>query len=78
MVFEVVNDNTHIHHWLSWKEVTVTTKSNKNNTSKITWETKFTCDLGPIWYFEPLERYGVKLMNEHLINSFFNGNSVDN
>lgn len=71
ITFEIIEDNTHIHHWLTWKEIKIVVKNNENNTSEITWTTKFTCDLGPNWYFEPLEKYGVEVMNSHLINSFF-------
>ena len=31
----------------------------------------FTFDLGPSWYFEPFEKYAIRLMNEHLINSYY-------
>lgn len=72
ITYEIAGDNTHIHHWLTWKEIEVSIKKQDNDTSKITWTTKFTCDLGPNWYFEPFEKYGVKVMNEHLIQSFFN------
>jgi cob(I)alamin adenosyltransferase len=27
---------------------------------------EYECDLGPSWYFEPIERYAVDVMNEHL------------
>jgi len=71
ITFKVVADNTHIQHWLSWKLIKVAIKHNKNNTSTITWNTFFTCHLGPSWYFNSIEKYGVKVMNEHLINSYF-------
>lgn len=71
ITFKVVEDNTHIAHWLTWKEMRVSIENHKNNTSTITWTTFFNCDLGPSWYFEPTEKYGVEVMNEHLINSFF-------
>ena len=71
ITFNVVSDNTHIHHWLSWKTMKATIQHNDNGTSSITWDTYFTCDLGPSWYFKPTEKYGVQAMNEHLINSYF-------
>lgn len=70
LVFEVVSDDTHIAHWLSYKEISVDLNKTGNNT-EITWTTNFTCDLGPSWYFEPLENAAIKLMNEHLIHSYF-------
>lgn len=71
ITFNVVSDDTHIHHWLSWKTMKATIKHNENGTSSIIWDTYFTCDLGPSWYFKPTEKYGVQVMNEHLINSYF-------
>lgn len=72
ITFVLIDDSTHINHWLSWKEITVTINNNEiNNTSIVNWTTHFTCDLGPSWYFEPIERYGVEVMNTHLLNTFF-------
>lgn len=72
IVFEVINDSSHINHWLNFEEVTVLIQNNLDNTSTVTWTTQFYCDLGPSWYFNPLEKYAVEVMNLHLINSFFN------
>jgi len=72
ITFVLIDDSTHINHWLSWKEITITINNNEiNNTSIVTWTTHFTCDLGPSWYFEPIERYGVEVMNTHLLSTFF-------
>lgn len=71
ITFSVVNDNTHINHWLSFKDIKIELENYKNKTSTISWTTNFSCDLGPSWYFKPIEEYGVKVMNQHLINSFF-------
>lgn len=70
ILFDVIEDNTHIAHWLTWKQMRVSIE-NKNNSTIITWNTYFTCDLGPSWYFKPIESYGVKTMNTFLIDSFF-------
>ena len=70
LVFDVVYDNTHIAHWLSYKEITVTIDE-KGDTTEITWTTNFTCDLGPSWYFQPMEKAAINLMNEHLLHSYF-------
>ena len=70
LIFEVLSDNTHIAHWLSYKEISIALNQ-KGNTTEITWTTDFTCDLGPSWYFEPLEKAAIELMNEHLIRSYF-------
>ena len=70
--FKIINDDTHINHWLTWKQIKVSTQTNNNNTTTVTWTSHYRCDLGPSWYFQPIEDYGVNLMNEHLISSFFN------
>lgn len=68
LTFKVIENSTHLNHWMTFKEFSVKI----NNDNSIIWSSKFTCDLGPKWYFEPLEKYAVNMMNQHLINSFFN------
>lgn len=68
--FDIIKDNTHINHWLTWKSFEIELINKKKGT-EIIWNTDFSCDLGPQWYFEPLEKYAVKKMNQHLLNSFF-------
>lgn len=70
IIFKINSDNTHIKHWLTYKEVKVELIEDKD-TNKIVWTTDFTCDLGPSWYFEPFEKYAVGLMNKHLISTYF-------
>ncbi len=70
IVFNIDSDNTHIDHWLTWKSIEVELIK-KNESTEIIWNTYFSCDLGPQWYFEPLEKYAIKKMNQHLLNSFF-------
>lgn len=72
ITFEIIEDTTHMNHWMTWKEFKVTIEENESKESEIIWTTKFICDLGPSWYFEPMEKYGVKVMNTHLTNTFFN------
>ncbi|MCP4523516.1 MAG: hypothetical protein GY828_04830 [Candidatus Gracilibacteria bacterium] len=73
IIFDIPHDDTHIHHWLTWKKVVVELSPKEGNT-EITWTSEFTCDLGPSWYFLPIEKYTVDVMNEHLINTYFKGN----
>lgn len=72
MVFEIVEDSSHINHWLTWRKIEVEIININPRKSKIVWTTSFRCDLGPSWYFEPLEKYAVGLMNSHLLNTYFN------
>ena len=69
--FSFVEDKSHINHWLTWERATVKLNHLKDNQTEITWITEFTCDLGPQWYFVPLERFAVDQMNVHLLNSYF-------
>lgn len=78
IVFLPVTDETHIDHWLSWKEIHVELKPKTDTTTEVVWTTYYTCDLGPSWYFRTIENYAVDLMNGHLINAYFNvSNHVD-
>ncbi len=71
--FKIDKDETHISHWLTWKKVSVNVEKQQDK-SIVTWTSVYTCDLGPQWYFNPLEKIAVKEMNKHLINSYFNEN----
>ncbi len=72
IVFVVINDSSHIKHWLDFKRITVLIDNKPHNTSIINWTTEYYCELTPSWYYNPLEKYAVEVMNKHLINSFFN------
>ncbi len=73
IVFDIAKDETHIAHWLTWKKVEVEIiPSEDQNSTTVVWTSHYTCDLGPQWYFAPLEKLTVDLMNQHLINSYFN------
>ncbi|KXX66674.1 hypothetical protein [Flammeovirga sp. SJP92] len=74
IIFNILSDDTHINHWLTWKKVTVEIE-NREHQSIVTWTSSYTCDLGPKWYFGPIESYVVNVMNQHLIHSYFDGNS---
>lgn len=71
ITFKATDDDTHINHWLTWKEIKVNIQPFEGNKTKVTWTSNYTCDLGPSWYFEPMEEYAVNKMNLHLINSYF-------
>ncbi|WP_044205534.1 hypothetical protein [Flammeovirga sp. OC4] len=74
VVFDIIADDTHINHWLTWQKVKVEIE-HQDDQSIVTWTSSYTCDLGPQWYFGPMEELVVNVMNEHLIHSYFNGNS---
>ncbi len=72
IIFKPIHDNTHIDHWLTWDEMKVEIVNIDNSHSKVIWTSKYQCDLGPSWYFEPLEDITIGIMNKHLINAYFN------
>lgn len=72
IIFKPLKDNTHIDHWLTWKKIKVELIKINPTQTKIKWTTQYQCDLGPGWYFEPLEEVAVEIMNKHLINAYFN------
>lgn len=72
IVYKVAEDSTHINHWLTWKKIEIELNQLDSKNTQITWTTDFVCDLGPSWYFEPLEKYAVGKMNNYLLSSYFN------
>tara|TARA_Y100000739_G_C20539378_1_gene432812 strand:+ start:294 stop:1205 length:912 start_codon:yes stop_codon:yes gene_type:complete len=72
IVFKPIMDDTHMNHWLTWKKMKVEVFNTNANQTKVKWTSQYQCDLGPAWYFEPLEEIAVEIMNKHLINSYFN------
>lgn len=72
ITFDVPKDETHIHHWLTWKKVHVELTPLRNGGTEVIWTSQYTCDLGPKWYFKAIEDYTIGIMNEHLIHSYFN------
>lgn len=72
ITYKVAEDSTHINHWLTWKKIEVEITPLNSGQSQITWTSEFICDLGPSWYFEPLEKYAVGVMNNYLLSSYFN------
>jgi hypothetical protein len=71
VTFNVIKDTTHIGHWLTWSTIDVTLIDKGENQTEVIWVSNFTCDLGPKWYFEPIEKYAVGLMNQYLIDHYF-------
>ncbi|MBT5955053.1 hypothetical protein HOG98_10095 [bacterium] len=69
--FKAIKDTTHISGWLTWSNIDVQLVDIGENQTKVIWVSNFTCNLGPKWYFEPLEKYAVGLMNQYLINNYF-------
>jgi len=71
VVFKMVEDDSHINHWMRWHEITVSLHPNNDGTKTLNWTTQYYCTLGPSWYFEPIEYAAINISNQHLINCYF-------
>ena len=71
VVFELVKDESHIDHWLAWKEITWEVITNASGKTELSVSLTYTRKLDPAWYFKPVERYGVKKAGEYFIESLF-------
>lgn len=70
IVLQPLQDNTHIAHWLQWEEFRVDVKQ-LNGQTQVKWTSSYYCVLGPSWYFRPIEKEVVAVMNQHLIHAIF-------
>lgn len=62
-VFELVRDDSHIAHWLSWDRATVrwspTTGPDGRTATRVSWRLDWTRHLDPFWWFAPWQRYAM-------------------
>lgn len=72
ITFKAIEDDSHISHWMTWKEIEISIKQQNNGTYELNWEVDYTCDLKPSWYFEPIEKYAVEQSSHFLIENYFN------
>ena len=59
--FRAVSDESHIAHWLTWKEAEVEWQAVGSRRTRIQWTLRYRRELDPYWYFAPWERYAVSL-----------------
>ncbi len=71
LTFKIVDDNTHMARWLTWKQAHINISPINEQQSQVTWTMQFSCNLAPSWYFLPIEKYAIDVMNQHLIHVFF-------
>ena len=71
IIFQNIGDNSHISHWMTWNDITVSKVKLPNGGTQITWKTQYQCELGPAWYFAPIEQYAVKQSTHHLMDICF-------
>lgn len=74
---DFVSDTSHIAHWLAWETAKVEWSAVNDRQVHIRWTVTYRRSLDPAWYFGPLERYGVRLAIEYLIQGLENsGNTI--
>jgi hypothetical protein len=65
----VISDDSHMTHYLRWREAQVEWQPLADGATRVTWTLRYTRSLDPAWYFGPWERYAAKLAAGYLIDS---------
>ncbi|MGL4631370.1 MAG: hypothetical protein ACRCVT_09205, partial [Leadbetterella sp.] len=71
IIFKIQKDDTPMSKWLTWKQIKIRIRPISKDKKEVTWSSEYTCDLGPHWYFDPIEKYAVNKMNQHLLDTYF-------
>ena len=69
ITYSLINDDSHINHWLNWKTSKVSWSTLKSGKTTVTWTIDYQRNLDPSWYFGPLQRLAVELAAEALIDN---------
>jgi hypothetical protein len=69
MRWRVVSDDSHMTHFLRWREARVEWKPAAGNATEVTWSLRYDRGLDPAWYFGPWERYAARLAAGYLIDA---------
>ena len=67
--WRVAGDDSHMTHFLSWRESVVQWEAIDARTTKVTWTLRYRRGLDPAWYFGPWERYAARLAAGYLIDT---------
>ena len=67
--FRMLDDTSHIVHWLKWQEALVEYQPVDSRHTRVTWTLRYRRLLHPAWYFKPWERYAVGLTADYLIDN---------
>jgi hypothetical protein len=67
--WRAVADDSHLTHYLSWREARVEWEPVSADATRVTWTLSYSRDLDPAWYFGPWERYATRLAADYLIDS---------
>ena len=66
--FAAVSDDSYLTHWLRWREAVVEPQPVGRGQTRVRWTLRYSRRLDPSWYFDPLERYGVSLAAQYLLD----------
>jgi len=69
MRWSAVSDDSHVTHFLDWRESTVEWKPSDLGGTEVTWTLAYRRGLDPVWYFGPWQRYAMRLAAAYLIDT---------
>lgn len=69
MRWRAVGDDSHMMHFLRWRESVVEWTAVDDRTTQVTWTLRYRRGLDPAWYFGPWQRYAARLAAEYLIDA---------
>jgi len=67
--YSLINDSSHISHWLNWKTSRVSWQEIAAGKTRVSWSINYDRKLDPFWYFGPIEKLAVNLAAETLLNN---------
>ena len=67
--WRVLSDDSHMTHFLRWREATVRWRAVDERRTEVTWSLRYRRGLDPAWYFGPWERYAARLAAQYLIEA---------
>jgi len=68
--YSLIDDSSHISHWLNWKKSTVSWQEITPGYTRVSWSIDYERKLDPFWYFGPIEKLAVSLAARTLLNNF--------
>jgi hypothetical protein len=69
LAWRALNDDSHMTHFLNWRESIVQWTPIDDQSTSVTWTLRYRRGLDPAWYFGPWERYATSLAAGYLIDS---------
>jgi hypothetical protein len=69
LTWHAAADDSHMRHFLDWREATVSWQPIDARTTRVTWTLRYRRGLDPAWYFGPWQRYAVRLAAGYLIDT---------